>query len=87
VTPFLPSSMVRLATIDKVIAAVIAGSVVIYFVGRKISKRKHLPPGPRPLPLIGNAYQVPRTHPWLTYSAWAKQYGIPTYQFVLRPAP
>jgi len=70
----LPSAMDRSATI---IAAVVAGSVFIWFAGHKISKRKRLPPGPRSLPLIGNTHQTPRQSPWLTYSTWAKQYGTP----------
>lgn len=78
------TAMDRLATMDKVLAAVVAGSVVIWLVGRKISKRTCLPPGPRPLPLIGNAHQVPRRSPWLTYAAWAKEYGMPTFN-ALRP--
>ena len=69
--------MDQLAMINKAIVAVVAGSVVIWFVGSKISKRRRLPPGPRPLPLIGNTHQAPRGSPWLTYSAWAKQYGGP----------
>ena len=64
------------ATINRIIAAVVAGSVVIWFADN-ILKRRRLPPGPRPLPLIGNTHQAPRKSPWLTYSTWAKQYGTP----------
>ncbi|PCH34102.1 cytochrome P450, partial [Wolfiporia cocos MD-104 SS10] len=34
-----------------------------------------LPPGPAPLPIIGNTLHIPQVHPWLTYSKWAKTYG------------
>jgi len=77
--------MNRLAVINKTIAVVVAGSIVIWFVSNKISERKRLPPGPRPL--IGSARQVPPTRPWLTYSAWAKQYGMSNVHFVIPYAP
>lgn len=35
-----------------------------------------LPPGPKPLPLLGNLLDVPLTRQWLVYSQWAKRYGI-----------
>ncbi|KAJ7167250.1 cytochrome P450 [Mycena crocata] len=38
-------------------------------------RKPPLPPGPRGLPLVGNAFQIPACHPWETYMAWSKEYG------------
>ncbi|OOQ91426.1 Fumitremorgin C synthase [Penicillium brasilianum] len=38
-------------------------------------KRLPLPPGPKPLPIIGNLHQVPRELPWKIYKQWADTYG------------
>ncbi|KIA75329.1 hypothetical protein HK57_00208 [Aspergillus ustus] len=33
------------------------------------------PPGPRPLPGLGNVHQMPSSHPCLKFDEWAKEYG------------
>ena len=38
------------------------------------------PPGPRPVPLIGNLLDIPRESSWLAYTELAKKYGAsPTF--------
>lgn len=38
-------------------------------------KQLPLPPGPKPLPLIGNAKDMPKTKAYVTFAEWAKTYG------------
>ncbi|RPD57314.1 cytochrome P450 [Lentinus tigrinus ALCF2SS1-7] len=37
--------------------------------------RSKLPPGPTPLPIIGNILDIPRNNPWQTFAEWGKIYG------------
>ena len=34
-----------------------------------------LPPGPKGLPFVGNALQMPREREYRTFTEWGKQYG------------
>ncbi|KAK5128840.1 hypothetical protein LTR85_000173 [Meristemomyces frigidus] len=34
-----------------------------------------LPPGPTPLPFIGNKLGIPESSPWIQFEKWSKQYG------------
>ncbi|TBU24746.1 cytochrome P450 [Dichomitus squalens] len=34
-----------------------------------------LPPGPRPLPIVGNMFDVPKSHAWVRYRELCAQYG------------
>ena len=40
-----------------------------------IRKRPAYPPGPPPLPLLGNALVYPKERAWERFSEWSKQYG------------
>lgn len=56
-------------------------SICYLFLGRVLFRwrKSHslpLPPGPFRWPILGNALQIPQTHTWLTYTKWAKLYGL-----------
>lgn len=34
-----------------------------------------MPPGPTPLPFIGNRFDLPKSKPWIQFEKWAKVYG------------
>jgi len=47
---------------------------------------KRMPPGPQPLPFIGNKFDVPNKYPWIQFQEWSRKYGpIYTLWFGRRP--
>lgn len=65
------------ATMNFVIyVTVIALLVGLFVVARpRRASSLPLPPGPRPLPIIGNVHQAPKSHAWRRYLEWSKKYG------------
>lgn len=75
-----------MATIGSIVLGCVAG-VGLYFIldfynnTRRRSGSLQLPPGPRPLPILGNLFDLPPEASWLTYTEWAKTYGTPSPDF------
>jgi hypothetical protein len=59
---------------------VLAGAALVLALHVFITRRATLPrpPGPKGLPLVGNAFQMPQVQAYLVFAAWAKKYGAPS---------
>ncbi|KAM5145976.1 cytochrome P450 2G1-like [Mantella aurantiaca] len=60
--------------------------IVLYFIWNQVSWRPRLPPGPTPLPLIGNLLQIRNGDMANTLMEMGKQYGS-VYTFYFGPHP
>src|SRR5712672_2127313 len=58
-------------------AFVLVSSLSIFLAIRDHRRRGGLPfpPGPRPLPLVGNLFDIPKEFSWLTYSQLSRIHG------------
>jgi hypothetical protein len=57
---------------------VVVSSLVVFLAIRDYQMRRGLPypPGPPPLPLLGNLFDIPKEFSWLSYSQLSKKYGM-----------
>jgi hypothetical protein len=63
---------------SQIVAAAALVSIPTYIFLRTLfgqQSRSSNPPGPKPLPLIGNLLDMPRTQEWKTFLRWKEQYG------------
>lgn len=60
-----------------VLAVIAAAGLAIALVKRLSSRSNELPypPGPKPLPFLGNIRDIPLVNPWITYTEWGRAYG------------
>lgn len=75
----IPSSLedLTLSTVLPCVAVVGVSVSCIRWLNNR--RRLPLPPGPKPLPLVGNLFQIPADYPWETYNEWREKYGDVIY--------
>jgi hypothetical protein len=62
------------STLPSVILAVL-GAIAFKLILNRVRQAAPLPPGPKGLPLLGNALDMPKSRKWLTFTKWGEQYG------------
>ena len=50
--------------------------VLLLWVYTQFASIKAFPPGPRPLPFVGNIFDLPTAQIWKTFHSWKAQYGV-----------
>nr|BAL05171.1 cytochrome P450 [Phanerodontia chrysosporium] len=53
-------------------AFIVVGALVLFF---RLRKKPRFPPGPKGLPIVGNALDLPKAREWLTYAKWSRECG------------
>lgn len=60
--------------------AIVASVVVVDYL-RMLHLRSKMPPGPVPLPIIGNTFSLPANKPWIYFEELSKKYKTPLITF------
>jgi hypothetical protein len=60
--------------------AVVATAVAVDY-AHMLYLRSRMPPGPFPLPIIGNTFSLPDNKPWIYFEQLSKKYNTPLITF------
>jgi hypothetical protein len=76
--PARPAIMSVVSLMSALDILALVTSIAAFFAIRDYQRRRGLPypPGPRPLPLIGNLLDIPKQFSWLAYSQISKKHGM-----------
>lgn len=81
----LPMPTLATMAVDSILSAVTAHPLLLIFsalvvipaviLAHDVLLWLRLPPGPTPLPFIGNKLDIPQSKPWIQFAEWSKKYG------------
>lgn len=79
--PLIPFFTLTMITTTTNAAAILLSFTLLYLVSRYLSTNtsERVPPGPKPLPLVGNVYDLTMEGElWLRATQWSKKFGRPS---------
>jgi len=85
----LAMSMFLFLRIATTFACLVGLAVVVVVVdyARILLLRRKLPPGPFPLPIVGNHLHLPKRKPWIAFEKWSQYYNDPLITVWIGRAP
>lgn len=88
----IASSMVaeliyRAVTIFLIVSLIAGAFVCVYNYYVVLRQRSKLPPGPFPLPILGNYLHLPKWRPWIKFEEWSREYQDPMITIWLGSTP
>ena len=75
-TPIFPCPLLTQMALPQL--AFILGTLAVFVMYWRSGQRqrRHLPPGPKKLPFIGNLLSMPSGAEWETFAKWGKEYSL-----------
>jgi hypothetical protein len=85
----MPALILDIYRIQSALEAVfgLAILVVLFDYTRILLLRRNLPPGPFPVPIVGNVLQLPKRKPWIAFEEWSRYYNDPLITVWIGRAP
>lgn len=81
------AGLLRLPARLLAVGALALTCIVSYNYIRVLLLRRKLPPGPFPLPVIGNHFRIPYFQPWVKFEEWSRRFGDPMITIWLGSRP